>query len=102
MTLKCRLFNRDSIYVAESQILQSIASKFNELRTIWDWVGMSEEQRHERMNTAVMHLETLLSEMVQEEQDMMTTVKESVTHLERTVQILCKELNASVPEVTFL
>lgn len=78
--------------MAENHLMISITSKFEELRIIWDRVGMSEDQRQERMKTAVMHLENLVIEMVQEEQDMLETVKRSISQLEKALHGLSSEL----------
>jgi len=92
-------FARDSILIAENRLLEIIGRKFEELRSIWDRVGMSEDQRQERMSTAMMHLENLLIEMVQEEQDMLKTVKESVLTLSKSLHALSKELHTELEEV---
>uniref|UniRef100_A0A8V5GVV6 Uncharacterized protein n=2 Tax=Melopsittacus undulatus TaxID=13146 RepID=A0A8V5GVV6_MELUD len=63
-----------------------------ELRDIWEEIGISEEQRLERVCTVNMHIKHLLDMMVAEEEGLKERLLKSIALCRSELDTLCKEL----------
>ncbi|XP_065544006.1 protein regulator of cytokinesis 1 isoform X3 [Lathamus discolor] len=63
-----------------------------ELRDIWEEIGISEEQRLERVCTVNMHIKHLLDMMVAEEEGLKERLLKSIALCRTELDTLCKEL----------
>lgn len=70
-----------------------------DLQRIWDEIGISEEQKEERTQVVLKHLQTLLHEMVVEEQELKKTLLENVQSCTEDLERLSKELGMECPTV---
>lgn len=76
---------RDSIADAWSAAQARIEMKFRELRRLWDRVGLSDDMRHQRLETAIQHLDILVCEMLEEESQMEAQLRENIARFIRDV-----------------
>lgn len=72
------------------------------LQNIWDEIGISEEQKEERTQVVLKHLQTLLHEMVIEEQELKKTLLENVETCTNDLKKLSEELGMECPTVIIL
>lgn len=66
---------------------------------VWDDMGLEEKHRAARRATMKEHLQRLLEEMVQEEQELKRKLMESVQSCTKELQQLCSDLSLSCPQV---
>ena len=66
---------------------------------VWEDMGLEEKHRASRRATMKEHLQRLLEEMVQEEQELKRKLEESVQSCARELQQLCSELSLNSPQV---
>jgi len=84
---------------AVAELHQCIDSGMEKLVAIWDDIGIVGEQRSARNRVVLMHLGNLLDEMVREEDQLRTRLKQNVDKYRTEVARLCTELNLSLYEV---
>lgn len=70
------------------------------LRSVWDLVGLDEEQRNSRIFTVINHAETLFSDMVAEESEMAEKLVDTVKEYKEEINYLSKELHFVPRDVT--
>jgi len=70
-----------------------------DLQKIWDEIGISEEQKEERTQVVLKHLQTLLHEMVDEEQELKRTLLANVQSCTNELEELYQELGMECPTV---
>uniref|UniRef100_A0A183JAV9 t-SNARE coiled-coil homology domain-containing protein n=1 Tax=Soboliphyme baturini TaxID=241478 RepID=A0A183JAV9_9BILA len=66
---------RSSVTVAKSSFQAILEERLKKLHGIWNEVGLDQEQRRNRMSTAIAYLEKLLDQMLTEEGEMLETLK---------------------------
>nr|CAB3265130.1 protein regulator of cytokinesis 1 [Phallusia mammillata] len=64
--------------IVQMDIQREFCSTMQELREIWDEIGIPDEQIDSRGNTVIMHVRNLLSEMVSEEQNLKKNMLEKI------------------------
>lgn len=72
----------------------------DQLRDIWNEIGICEDQRGERQNVVLHHIRNLLSEMVTEEESLRQRLMKSVASSTEKVTTLCIELALQQYEVS--
>lgn len=82
-----------------AELHQCIDTGMVKLVSIWDDIGIMGEQRSARNRVVLMHLGNLLDEMVREEDQLKTRLKENVEKYQTEVTRLCTELCLSLYEV---
>jgi len=91
----CLLCRMDAV----AELHQCIDTGMEKLVSIWDDIGIMGEQRSARNRVVLMHLGNLLDEMVREEDQLKTRLKENVEKYQTEVTRLCTELCLSLYEV---
>ncbi|XP_022080595.1 protein regulator of cytokinesis 1-like isoform X2 [Acanthaster planci] len=74
------------------EVAECLEHSLEQLRDIWDEIGICEEQRVERQNVVLHHMRNLLSEMVSEERDLRRRLLASVENCGQEVVTISKEL----------
>jgi len=82
-----------------TELHQCVDSRMEKLVVIWDDIGIVGEQRSARNRVVLMHLDNLLDEMVQEEDQLRTRLKQNVDKYRAEVTRLCAELDLPPYEV---
>jgi len=77
---------------AVAELHQCIDAGMVKLVAIWDDIGILGEQRSARNRVVLMHLGNLLDEMVREEDQLKTRLKQNVEKYQTEVARLCTEL----------
>lgn len=89
----------------EIKTIQSCIGELLELPVIkqfalvWEDMGLEQKHRASRRATIKEHLQRLLEEMVQEEQELKRKLDESVQACAKELQQLCTELSLNCPLV---
>ncbi|XP_061303454.1 protein regulator of cytokinesis 1 [Pezoporus flaviventris] len=78
--------------VVEAEAVSYLNRAIAELRNIWDEIGISEEQRLERICTVNVHIKNLLDMMVAEEEGLKKRLLKSIALCRNELDTLCKEL----------
>jgi len=84
---------------AVAELNQCVDSGMEKLVGIWDDIGIVGEQRSARNRVVLMHLGNLLDEMVREEDQLRTRLKQNVDKYRTEVTQLCTELCLPLYEV---
>ena len=90
----------------ETRTIQNCIRELMELPVIkqfavvWDDMGLEEKHRAARRATMKEHLQRLLEEMVQEEQELKRKLAESVQSCTKELQQLCSDLSLSCPQIS--
>ncbi|XP_038046048.1 protein regulator of cytokinesis 1-like isoform X2 [Patiria miniata] len=74
------------------EVAECLEHALEQLRDIWDEIGICEEQRVDRQNVVLHHMRNLLSEMVSEEKDLRRRLMASVETCGHEVVTVSKEL----------
>lgn len=82
------------------EIGQCLEHALDQLRDIWNEIGICEDQRGERQNVVLHHIRNLLSEMVTEEESLRQRLMKSVASSTEKVTTLCIELALQPYEVS--
>ncbi|XP_067129449.1 protein regulator of cytokinesis 1-like isoform X2 [Centruroides vittatus] len=85
-------FTEERLHMEERFLLR-FRRAWNHLISIWDQIGIHGEQREERTNVVMCHLETLLEEMVEEEEGLRKRLLQSVESCGQEMLKLSTELN---------
>ena len=78
------------LHAAES--VASLSTALIRLRAIWEHLGIPEDQRLSRTNTAQQHIKNLLDRMIEEEEEMKIRVETSLETCGKELEDLCVEL----------
>ncbi|KAJ7333632.1 hypothetical protein OS493_017175 [Desmophyllum pertusum] len=62
------------------------------LQNIWSEIGLQEDQKEERTQSVLLHLRNLLKQMVNEEEELKTTLQANVESCSQELEKLCQEL----------
>ncbi|KAL0965716.1 hypothetical protein UPYG_G00284810 [Umbra pygmaea] len=84
--------NRKSEALASS-LVTGVNIAMARLVDIWDSIGIMEEQRLERMETAKKHIEGLLVDMIAEEEALKQRIRTNIITFETQLDTLCEELS---------
>lgn len=81
--------------------MQSIISEhLLNLRSIWDQVGLDEDQRRDRIDSVINHVDSLFCDMTNEEREMSVKLVETIKEYNEEIFVLSKELHWTHTEVT--
>jgi len=86
---------------AQAELHHCIDGGMEKLVAIWDDIGILGEQRSARNRVVLMHLGNLLDEMVREEDQLRTRLKQNVEKYQTEVTRLCTELCLPLYEVCY-
>ncbi|XP_014786191.1 protein regulator of cytokinesis 1 isoform X2 [Octopus bimaculoides] len=82
-----------------SQVLNEVVeTSLQHLESIWNEIGFAADQRSERCNSVLRHVESLFEEMVQQETDVKDSLIGKITDIKEKLKVLSKELAVSVYE----
>ena len=81
------------------EVAECLEHALEQLRDIWDEIGICEEQRVERQNVVMHHMRNLLSEMVAEERELRKRLLVSVETCGQELIKLSQELEIKAYEV---
>ena len=87
---------------AKEEVEKRLDVAFDKLFTIWDKIGIDEEQVCGRAATVSMHVCNLLDEMVSEEQQMCDNMATNIQRSIKQLSALSAELALPVVKVGFL
>ncbi|XP_051975934.1 protein regulator of cytokinesis 1-like isoform X1 [Xyrauchen texanus] len=85
---------KSEIHAAES--VSCLNKALNQLRDIWEEIGIPEDQRLQRTDAAHMHIKNLLDMMIAEEEGLKKRLMTSIEACRKEMASLCEELQ--VPE----
>ena len=83
----------------KANVATSLDAALSTLHTIWDEIGICDEQKKDRANVVVLHLRNLLDEMVKEEKILKKNLMQNVETFGKELLHLCKELALPQHEV---
>lgn len=86
----------------KTELVGCLEGSLENLQKIWNEIGISEEQKEERTHVVLKHLQTLLQQMVEEEEYLKATLMENVKTCSADLQQLSNELEIECPTVTKL
>lgn len=69
------------------------------LQNIWIKIGFQEDQKEERTKSVLYHLRNLLQEMVNEEEELKSTLQANVETCTKEIEMLSQELGLPVDKV---
>ncbi|KAK3750783.1 hypothetical protein QZH41_015331 [Actinostola sp. cb2023] len=81
----------------KNELVVCLENSLGGLQKIWDEIGISDEQKEERTQVVLKHLQTLLQQMVEEEQDLKKTLLRNVKTCRDDVKKLSEELGIECP-----
>nr|XP_022335550.1 protein regulator of cytokinesis 1-like isoform X2 [Crassostrea virginica] len=73
-------------------LVKYLDTSMNKLNRIWTEIGIVDYQRKERAQTAMLHLQNLLEDMVQEEEALKHQITKRIEKYTQEVKSLCSEL----------
>lgn len=80
-------------------LVRYLDSSMSKLNQIWTEIGIVDYQRKERAQTAMLHLQNLLQDMVQEEEALKHQITKRIEKYTQEVKTLCNELEIPQFEV---
>lgn len=83
----------------KTELVSFLEGSMENLQKIWNEIGISEEQKEERTHVVLKHLQTLLQQMVEEEEELKTTLMENVETCSADLKQLSEELGVECPTV---
>uniref|UniRef100_A0A8C4N2V1 Zgc:86764 n=1 Tax=Eptatretus burgeri TaxID=7764 RepID=A0A8C4N2V1_EPTBU len=81
--------------VVAVEMVSALNTALSRLRTIWEAIGIPEDQRMERTRVVKKYIEGLLGEMIGEEEALKKRLESSVEKTSEEVERLCKDLDLS-------
>ncbi|CAK8677002.1 unnamed protein product [Clavelina lepadiformis] len=87
--------------VMQMDIQREFCSAMQELREIWDEIGIPDDQIDTRGGTVLMHIRNLLTEMVSEEKNLKSTMLVKIDRFQAEVADLSTKLNLPPYEMPF-
>ncbi|CAH8438030.1 unnamed protein product [Schistosoma intercalatum] len=76
----------------ENELIQSIRPSLNELLRIWDYVGYNKLERSQRLKHFVQKLETVLCEVIKEENSARLMMEQKIELRRREIADMCQQL----------
>ena len=64
----------ESVQMIKNELVPCLENSMDKLQKVWNEIGISEEQKEERTQVVLEHLQNLLKEMVNEEEELKTTL----------------------------
>uniref|UniRef100_A0A8C2CD72 Protein regulator of cytokinesis 1a n=1 Tax=Cyprinus carpio TaxID=7962 RepID=A0A8C2CD72_CYPCA len=89
-SLNMNVCNFSEIHAAES--VSCLNKALNELKDIWEEIGIPEDQRLQRTDAVHMHIKNLLDMMIAEEEGLKKRLQNSIETCRKEVASLCNEL----------
>lgn len=83
----------------KSEVIPCLQNAMETLQNIWSEIGLQEEQKEERTKTVLYHLRNLLQEMVNEEEELKSTLQANVETCTKELEMLSGELGLPVFKV---
>ena len=79
----------------KNELVPCLENSMEKLQKVWNEIGISEEQKEERTQVVLEHLQNLLNEMVAEEVELKTTLLGNVATCTEEMMKLSKELGVA-------
>lgn len=76
----------------KNELVQCLENAMERLQKVWSEIGISDEQKEERTQVVLEHLQNLLNEMVNEEEELKTTLLGNVAGCTEEMIKLSQEL----------
>ena len=83
----------------KSEVIPCLQNAMETLQNIWSEIGLQEDQKEERTKTVLYHLRNLLQEMVNEEEELKSTLQANVETCTKELEMLSGELGRPVFKV---
>lgn len=83
----------------KSEVIPCLQNAMETLQNIWSEIGLQEDQKEERTKTVLYHLRNLLQEMVNEEEQLKSTLQANVETCTKELETLSGELGLPVFKV---
>lgn len=89
----------ESMQMIKNEVYQCIQNSMETLHSIWTEIGLQEDQKKDRTETVLYHLQHLFQEMVKEEKELKSTLLANVETCTKELEILSQELQVPVYKV---
>ena len=89
----------ESVQMIKSEVIPCLQNAMETLQNIWSEIGLQEDQKEERTKTVLYHLRNLLQEMVNEEEQLKSTLQANVETCTKELEMLSGELGLPVFKV---
>ena len=89
----------ESVQMIKSEVIPCLQNAMETLQNIWSEIGLQEDQKEERTKTVLYHLRNLLQEMVNEEEELKSTLQANVETCTKELEMLSGELGLPVFKV---
>ena len=89
----------ESVQMIKSEVIPCLQHAMETLQNIWSEIGLQEDQKEERTKTVLYHLRNLLQEMVNEEEELKSTLQANVETCTKELEMLSGELGLPVFKV---
>ncbi|KAK2572269.1 Protein regulator of cytokinesis 1 [Acropora cervicornis] len=86
----------ESMQMIKNEVYQCIQNSMETLHSIWTEIGLQEDQKKDRTETVLYHLQHLFQEMVKEEKELKSTLLANVETCTKELEILSQELQVPV------
>ncbi|XP_015758521.1 PREDICTED: protein regulator of cytokinesis 1-like [Acropora digitifera] len=86
----------ESMQMIKNEVYQCIQNSMETLHSIWSEIGLQEDQKKDRTETVLYHLQHLFQEMVKEEKELKSTLLANVETCTKELEILSQELQVPV------
>ncbi|XP_067933561.1 protein regulator of cytokinesis 1-like isoform X2 [Watersipora subatra] len=77
------------------EVKNILVNALGELNSIWDDIGLLEDQKEKRLDLAFMYIRNLIEEMVTEDERRRNTLKENIEIYKSKLSTLCAELGVA-------
>ena len=89
----------ESVQMIKLEVIPCLQNAMETLQNIWSEIGLQEDQKEERTKTVLYHLRNLLQEMVNEEEELKSTLQANVETCTKELEMLSGELGLPVFKV---
>ena len=89
----------ESMQMLKTEVILCIQNSMETLHSIWTEIGLQEDQKKDRTETVLYHLQHLFQEMVKEEKELKSTLLANVETCTKELEILSQELQVPVYKV---
>ena len=89
----------ESVQMIKSEVIPCLQNAMETLQNIWSEIGLQEDQKEERTKSVLYHLRNLLQEMVNEEEELKSTLQANVETCTKELEMLSGELGLPVFKV---
>lgn len=86
----------ESVQMIKLEVIPCLQNAMETLQNIWSEIGLQEDQKEERTKTVLYHLRNLLQEMVNEEEELKSTLQANVETCTKELEMLSGELGLPV------